>query len=211
MFSADLGTQSGGSGSAATAVESASAGADADADHESAASAGDEREPVLEGKTVERTRASRIGKASISFLGQPSSARVTGTLGLDESRYRRVNCRRRARSQEATGSGATDVLAGPRLRADHGQTGRNWITSCLPTTPALIPRVWIAGSNQPGVECPLVFSSALVSILRRACTANPAEHPRKVLLRFETAGHGDIQDTCLRRAQHLLRTLYSVA
>jgi len=107
--------------------------------------------------------------------------------------------------------GLSELLAGPRLRADHGQTGRNWITSCLPTTPTLIPRVWIAGSNQPGVECPLAFSSALVSILRRACTANPAEHPRKVLLRFETAGHGDIQDTCLRRAQHLLRTLYSVA
>jgi len=107
-FSADLGTQSGGSGSAATAVTSASAGADADADHESAASAGDEREPVLEGKTVERTRASRIGEASISFLGQPSSARITGTLGPDESCYRRVNCSCRKRSQEATGSVATD-------------------------------------------------------------------------------------------------------
>jgi len=56
--------------------------------------AGDEREPVLEGKVVERTRASRIGKASISFLGQPSSARVTGTLGPDESQHRGVNCRR---------------------------------------------------------------------------------------------------------------------
>src|SRR5215468_2164854 len=100
MFSADLGTLSGESGSAATAVASASAGADANADHESAASAGDEREPVLEGKTVERTRASRIGKASISFLGQPSSAGVVGTPGPDESHHRGVNFRRYARSQE---------------------------------------------------------------------------------------------------------------
>jgi hypothetical protein len=37
------------------------------------------------------------------------------------------------------------------------------------------------------------------------------EHSRKVLLGFEAAGHRDIQYTRLRRAQHLLRTLYSVA
>src|SRR5215471_6015705 len=52
-LSTDLGALSGKLGSAATAVASASAGADADTDHESAASAGDEREQVLEGKTVE--------------------------------------------------------------------------------------------------------------------------------------------------------------
>jgi hypothetical protein len=51
-------------------------GADADANHESAASAGNEREPVLEGEALERTRASRIGKAPVSFLSQPSSART---------------------------------------------------------------------------------------------------------------------------------------
>ena len=84
-LSTDLGTQSGESRSSATAVASASAGADADADHESAASAGNEREPVLEGEALERTRASRIGKASVSLLGQPPSARVVGTLGSDES------------------------------------------------------------------------------------------------------------------------------
>src|SRR5215472_14669598 len=98
MFSADLGTQSGGSGSAATAVASASAGADADADHESTTSAGDKREPVLEGKTVERKRTNRIGKAPLSFLGQPSSARVVGAPGPDESHHRGVNCRCCARS-----------------------------------------------------------------------------------------------------------------
>src|SRR5215469_11290877 len=75
-----------------------------------------------------------------------------------------------------------------------------------PHTASLYSRLESTGSG-----CPLAFSSGLVSILRRACTANPAEHPRKVLLRFETACHGDIQDTRLRRAQQLLRTLYSVA
>jgi hypothetical protein len=34
-----------------------------------------------------------------------------------------------------------------------------------------------------------------------------SEHSRKVLLRFEAAGHGNIQDGRLRRAQHLLRPL----
>jgi hypothetical protein len=37
------------------------------------------------------------------------------------------------------------------------------------------------------------------------------EHSRKVLLGFEAAGHGDIQDTRLGRVQHPLRTLYSLA
>src|SRR5215472_16769438 len=56
--------------------------------------------------------------------------------------------------------GLSELLAGPRLRADHGQTGRNWITSCLPTTPTLIPRVWIAGSNQSGVDAHWLLAQA---------------------------------------------------
>ena len=88
------------------------------------------------------------------------------------------------------------------------------MTDHPPRTPRFfgsIPRVWIAGSYQPEVDARWLLAQGLVSILRRAGTANPAEHPRKVLLRFEATGHGDIQDTRLRRAQHLLRTLYSVA
>ena len=36
----------------------------------------------------------------------------------------------------------------------------------------------------------------------RAHSAHPAEHPCKVLLRFETAAHCDAQDTRLVRPQH---------
>src|ERR1700738_3719294 len=46
-----------------------------------------------------------------------------------------------------------------------------------------------------------------LAIFRRADSAHPAEHPCEVLLRFEAAGHRDVQDTRLGRAQHLLRTL----
>ena len=48
-------------------------------------------------------------------------------------------------------------------------------------------------------------------IFSRAGSTQLTEHSRKVLLGFEAAGHGDIQDTRLGRAQHLLRALYSVA
>jgi hypothetical protein len=37
------------------------------------------------------------------------------------------------------------------------------------------------------------------------------EHPRKVLLGLEAAGHGNVQDTRPGREQHLLGTLDSVA
>src|SRR5215467_5935242 len=48
-------------------------------------------------------------------------------------------------------------------------------------------------------------------IFSRADSTQMAEHSRKVLLGFEAAGHCDIQYTPIRRAQHLFRTLYSVA
>src|SRR5215469_7016897 len=60
-------------------------------------------------------------------------------------------------------------------------------------------------------RCHRRLAHNLVSILRRAGTADPSEHPRKMLLRFESACDGDIQNTRLSLAQHLLRTLYSVA
>ena len=47
-----------------------------------------------------------------------------------------------------------------------------------------------------------------LAIFCRADSTHVAEHSRKVLLRFEAAGHGDIQHTRLCRAQHFLRTLY---
>src|SRR6267142_5516577 len=47
-----------------------------------------------------------------------------------------------------------------------------------------------------------------LAIFCRADSAHPAEHPCKVLLRFEAAAHRDVQDTRLGRAQHLLRPLY---
>jgi hypothetical protein len=50
-----------------------------------------------------------------------------------------------------------------------------------------------------------------LAIFCRAGSAHPAEQACKVLLRFEAAGHRDVQDTRLGRAQHFLRTLYPIA
>src|SRR5258708_5768229 len=47
-----------------------------------------------------------------------------------------------------------------------------------------------------------------LAIFCRADSAHPSEHACKVLLRFEAAGHRDVQDARLGRAQHLLRALY---
>src|SRR5262250_1484594 len=48
-------------------------------------------------------------------------------------------------------------------------------------------------------------------IFSRAGCTQMTEHSRKVLLGFEAAGHGNIQDTRSGCAHNLLRTLYSVA
>ena len=65
--------------------------------------------------------------------------------------------------------------------------------------------------NQSGLDTRWLLAQNLVSILRRAGTANPAEHARKVLLRFEPACDGDIKNPHLGLAQHLLCTLYPLA
>ena len=65
--------------------------------------------------------------------------------------------------------------------------------------------------NQSGLDTHWLLAQNLVSILRRAGTANPAEHARKVLLRFESACDGDIENPHLGLAQHLLCTLYPLA
>jgi hypothetical protein len=49
-----------------------------------------------------------------------------------------------------------------------------------------------------------------LAILSRASPAELAEHPRKVLLHFEAASHGDIQDSHVGRPQHLLCALDSM-
>ena len=56
-----------------------------------------------------------------------------------------------------------------------------------------------------------LLAQNLVSILCRAGTADPAKHPRKVLLRFESARDGDIKNPHLGLAQHVLCTLYPLA
>src|SRR5215471_19152647 len=73
-----------------------------------------------------------------------------------------------------------------------------------------MPGVWDSGlhsSGHPGPDARWLLAQNLVSILRRAGTADPAEHPREVLLRFESARHGDIKNPHLGLAQHLLFTL----
>ena len=56
-----------------------------------------------------------------------------------------------------------------------------------------------------------ILGPPLPSIFSRAGSTHMTEDSRKVLLGFEAAGQGDIEDTRLRGAQHLLRTFYSVA
>jgi hypothetical protein len=72
------------------------------------------------------------------------------------------------------------------------------------------PVMRIAG-NQPGPDARWLLAQNPESILRRAGTADPPEHARKVLLGFESARHGDIKNPHLGLAQHFLRALYPLA
>src|SRR5258708_17416673 len=63
---------------------------------------------------------------------------------------------------------------------------------------------WKQASKAASHSMPQKF----LPIFRRADSAHPAEHPCKVLLRFEPAGHRDVQNTRLGGAQHFLGTLY---
>ena len=52
------------------------------------------------------------------------------------------------------------------------------------------------------------MAQKFLAIFCGAYSAHLAEHPCKVLLRFEAARNCDVQDTRLGRGQHFLRTLY---
>src|SRR5882762_282017 len=72
-----------------------------------------------------------------------------------------------------------------------------------------------AMAARPGVPWEQVLKAAnysmpqkFLAIFCRAGSAHPAEHSCKVLLGFEAAGHRDVQDTRLARAQHFPRTLH---
>src|SRR5262249_62143511 len=53
----------------------------------------------------------------------------------------------------------------------------------------------------------LISAQGFVSVFRRAGSAHLAEYASKVLLGFEAAGDGNIQDAHFGRKQHLLRSL----
>jgi hypothetical protein len=57
----------------------------------------------------------------------------------------------------------------------------------------------------------LLLAQEFLPIFRWAGSVQLPEHSREVLLRFEAASHGDIQHTQVGRAQHLFRTLHSLA
>jgi NADP-dependent 3-hydroxy acid dehydrogenase YdfG len=57
----------------------------------------------------------------------------------------------------------------------------------------------------------LLLAQKFLPIFRWAGSTHLTEHTREVLLRFEAASHGDIQDSHVGRAQHLFRTLHSFA
>jgi len=57
----------------------------------------------------------------------------------------------------------------------------------------------------------LLLEQKFLPIFRWAGSTHLTEHTREVLLRFEAASHGDIQHTQVGRAQHLFRTLHSLA
>jgi hypothetical protein len=54
------------------------------------------------------------------------------------------------------------------------------------------------------------MAQKFLAVFCGAYSAHPAKHPCKVLLRFEAAGHRNVQDTRLGGGQHFLRTLYSM-
>jgi hypothetical protein len=56
-----------------------------------------------------------------------------------------------------------------------------------------------------------LLAQKVLAIFCGAGSAHPPEDPRKMLLRFEPACHGDIQDTRVLIMQHLLCTFYSKA
>src|SRR5262249_44075969 len=74
-----------------------------------------------------------LEKLPLAFWASRRRLRVVGTAGSDESHHRGVNCRRCARSQEATGSVATDDASwgrsphGTGLCADHRDTRTFWL------------------------------------------------------------------------------------
>src|SRR5215469_18507948 len=57
----------------------------------------------------------------------------------------------------------------------------------------------------------MAFSQPFSPILRGTGSTHMTEHSRKVLLGFEAARDGNIQDTRLRGAQHLFGTLYPMS
>src|SRR5215470_10619439 len=56
-----------------------------------------------------------------------------------------------------------------------------------------------------------LLSQKFMAIFCRTDSAHTAECARKVLLRFETASYGDVQNTHLGCAQHLFGMLYLLA
>jgi hypothetical protein len=70
------------------------------------------------------------------------------------------------------------------------------------------PIPWTARECQQGQNGRWLSAHNFVSILGRAGTADPPEHPRKVLLRFESARHGYVKNPHLGLAQHLLCAFY---
>ena len=56
----------------------------------------------------------------------------------------------------------------------------------------------------------LLLAQKFLPIFRWAGCAQLPEHSRKMLLRFEAAGHGDIQNSHVGRPQHLLCALDSM-
>src|SRR5580692_1197744 len=77
---------------------------------------------------------------------------------------------------------------------------------------AFSPAETLTMENKPGTaELTPHLAQKLSAIFGRARSAHSAEHPCKVLLRFEAAGHRNVQDTRLGGAQHFLRALDSLA
>ena len=67
------------------------------------------------------------------------------------------------------------------------------------------------GLGVPASEPQAALSQEFVTIFCGTGAAHPAEHARKVLLCFEAARYGDVQDAHLGHAQHLFGALYPLA
>ena len=84
--------------------------------------------------------------------------------------------------------------------ASTGRIVTNLVEEVVPQRSAYYKEAALQDASRP-------LAQEFLAIFCRADSTHPAEHPCKVLLRFEAAAHRDVQDTRLGCTQHFFRAL----